>query len=109
VDDHAPKGEGFGIVFLEAMAFGKSVIGPNYGAPTEFIRHGEHGLLVDPGSPEEIAEALIALLIWPDLARRMGKAGREWVRQEFSFERFKERMEHILGKWETKERRNSRK
>jgi ribosomal protein L35 len=39
----------------------------------------------------------------------MGKAGREWVRQEFSFERFKERMEHILGKWETKERRNSRK
>jgi len=96
LDDLAPKGEGFGIVFLEAMAFGKPVIGPNYGAPTEFIRHGEHGLLVNPTSPEEVADALITLLTQPERARRMGEVGRAWVMQEFSYERFKERVKAIL-------------
>ncbi|MEZ8222144.1 Glycosyltransferase involved in cell wall biosynthesis [Candidatus Fervidibacteria bacterium JGI MDM2 JNZ-1-D12] len=97
LDDHAPKGEGFGIVFLEAMAFGKPVVGPNYGAPAEFIRHGEHGLLVDPKSPDEVAEAIITLLTQPERARRMGEAGRAWVMQEFSYERFKERLVEVLG------------
>ncbi|MEM1552871.1 MAG: glycosyltransferase family 4 protein [Candidatus Bathyarchaeia archaeon] len=97
LDDHAPKGEGFGIVFLEAMAFGKPVVGPNYGAPAEFIRHGEHGLLVDPKSPDEVAEAIITLLTQPERARRMGEAGRAWVMQEFSYERFKERVAEVLG------------
>jgi len=97
LDDRSPKGEGFGIVFLEAMAFGKPVIGPNYGAPTEFIRHGEHGLLVNPESPEEVAEALIQLLSSPDLARQMGEAARQWVLQEYSYSRFRERLAKILG------------
>lgn len=97
LDDHAPKGEGFGIVFLEAMAFGKPVVGPNYGAPAEFIRHGEHGLLVDPKSPDEVAEAIITLLTQPERARRMGEAGWAWVMQEFSYERFKERVAEVLG------------
>jgi glycosyltransferase involved in cell wall biosynthesis len=98
LDDEDPKGEGFGIVFLEAMAFGKPVIGPNYGAPTEFIRHGEHGFLVNPDDPNEVAEAIITLLTQPGLAFQMGETARQWVLSEFSYERFKEKLLKILLK-----------
>ncbi len=41
----------------------------------EFIGDGEKGILVEPGSPEAVAEALIRLLTQPDLAWRMGERG----------------------------------
>jgi phosphatidylinositol alpha-1,6-mannosyltransferase len=90
------KGEGFGIVFLEAMAFGKPVIGPNYGAPVELIQHGKSGLLVDPGDPASVAEALLSILTTPDLAREMGKVGSEWVRRRYSYDSFRERLREAL-------------
>jgi glycosyltransferase involved in cell wall biosynthesis len=96
LDAHSPQGEGFGIVFLEAMAHGKPVVGPNAGAPAEFIRSGEHGLLVDPVKPEEVAGALIELLQHPDRARQMGHAAREWVQEQFSYEMFCRRLREIL-------------
>jgi len=96
LDPHAPRGEGFGIVFLEAMAHGKPVVGPNTGAPTEFIHDGEHGLLVDPVNPAQLAEALIELLAHPERSRQMGEAGRQWVGQQYSYEMFRERLRKIL-------------
>ncbi len=65
LDPHAPRGEGFGIVYLEAMARGKPVLGPTTGAPAEFIQPHKHGLLVNPSDSGEIAEALIYLLEKP--------------------------------------------
>lgn len=103
MDDSSPKGEGFGIVFLEAMAFGIPVIGPDRGAPAEFIRHGEHGLLVDPIDPQAVARATIQILKSPAAASRMGEAGRRLVLSEYSFERFKERV-RILMRAETNKR-----
>jgi phosphatidylinositol alpha-1,6-mannosyltransferase len=96
LDRRMPRGEGFGIVFLEAMAHGKPVVGPRVGAPAEFIRSGEHGLLVDPTDSREVAEALIELLEDPARARRMGDAAREWVTREFSFDKFCERLHDAL-------------
>jgi phosphatidylinositol alpha-1,6-mannosyltransferase len=96
IDDSAPKGEGFGISYLEAMAFGRPVIGPRAGAPAEFIRHGENGLLVDPESPEEVAAACVSLLSQRDLARAMGERGRCLVEQEYSFEALVRRLEALL-------------
>lgn len=96
LDKHVPRGEGFGIVFLEAMAHGKPVVGPRVGAPAEFIRSGEHGLLVDSTNSVEVAEVLIELLEDPARARRMGDAGKKWVAQEFSFEKFCERLRDAL-------------
>lgn len=98
LDSRAPRGEGFGIVFLEAMARGKPVLGPNTGAPAEFIHSGEHGLLVDPTKPAEVARALIELLEQPERAQRMGLAGREWVRQQYSYEMFCRRLRETLQK-----------
>jgi phosphatidylinositol alpha-1,6-mannosyltransferase len=96
LDALTPRGEGFGIVFLEAMVRAKPVVGPRIGAPAEFIRSGEHGLLVDPASAAEVANALIELLEDPARAQRMGAAGREWVLREFSFEKFCERLREGL-------------
>ena len=96
LDAHTPRGEGFGIVFLEAMAHGKPVVGPRIGAPAEFIRAGEHGLLVDPANSSEIAGALIELLEDPVRAGRIGEAGRNWVAREFTFDRFCERLRDAL-------------
>lgn len=89
-------GEGFGLVFLEAMAAGLPVVAGNGGAIPEVVRDGETGLLVDPESPEEVAAAIIRLLRDPDLARRLGEAGRRWVREEFSYERFRERLAGLI-------------
>jgi glycosyltransferase involved in cell wall biosynthesis len=96
LDGASAKGEGFGIVYLEAMMRGKPVIGPNYGAPTEFIRHGEHGLLVNPQDPEAVAAAVVELFESPERARRMGEAARAWVRREYSYRRFVERLRALL-------------
>jgi len=97
LDPHVPKGEGFGIVFLEAMAFGKPVIAPDYGAPAELIQHGTHGILVNPENPAAVADAILTLLNNPEMAQRMGQAGKQWVSQNYSYTRFRERLREILA------------
>ncbi|HET9400562.1 MAG TPA: glycosyltransferase family 4 protein [Candidatus Acidoferrales bacterium] len=87
-----PRGEGFGIVYVEALAHGKPVLVANNGAPAEFVRDGEFGLQVNPESAREISEGIAALLTNPERARNMGAAGRAWVASELNFERFCERL-----------------
>ncbi len=78
--------EGFGIVFVEAGACGKPVIGGRSGGPVEVIEDGVTGFLVDPLSTQEIACALTALLQDGNLAVRMGQAGRARVKQHYSYQ-----------------------
>jgi len=78
------------------MAFGNPVIGPNYGAPADLIRHGETGLTVDPEDPAAVAKALLYLLTSPDEAKRMGASASRWVRQEYSFDLFCRRLGDLL-------------
>lgn len=73
--------EGFGIVFLEAMACGKPVVAARAGAVPETVADGECGLLPDPDDPEALARALTALLRDPDLRQEMGEAGRRMVKR----------------------------
>lgn len=58
----AGRGEGFGIVLLEALASGCPVIASRLDASAEAVLHGELGALVDPGNPDELAGAIIAAL-----------------------------------------------
>ncbi len=73
--------EGFGLVVAEAMWKGKPVIGGNVGGIRRQIIHGVSGYRVN--TVEGLAWRLRELLADPEKARRMGKVGREQVRQNF--------------------------
>ena len=91
--------EGFGIVFLEANACKKPVIGGRSGGVKEAIREGETGLLVDPESPRDIADKVISLLKDPAKAGQMGQQGYDWVRKSFSWEGYvKAAYQFLTGK-----------
>jgi phosphatidylinositol alpha-1,6-mannosyltransferase len=68
--------EGFGLVFLEANACGKPVIGGNAGGVPDAVVDGETGLLVDGKSVKAVADAAARILRNPELAERLGEAGR---------------------------------
>lgn len=94
--------EGFPITILEAMAAGKPIVATDVGGCAEAVVHGETGLIVPPEDPEALAEALASLLADPELAGRMGAAGRERVLREFTVDRMVEQhlalYEEILAK-----------
>jgi phosphatidylinositol alpha-1,6-mannosyltransferase len=68
-------GEGFGIVFLEAGLHGLPVVAGGVGGACDAVVHGETGLLVDPTDHVALARALTELLIDPERAARLGRAG----------------------------------
>ena len=78
------EGEGFGRVYVEAALAGKPVVGSTGGGAAEAVLHGRTGLLVDPTSVTEVADALIKLLRDPELAARMGREGRRWADDNFA-------------------------
>jgi len=88
--------EGFGIVFLEAMAFGKPVIAGDHGGAPEIVQDGVTGFSVNPDDREALAGRLIQLLQDEALRTRMGEAGRQRVEEKFTFTRFEERLTSIL-------------
>lgn len=67
--------EGFGIVFLEAMAYGLPIAAAGVAAVPEVAPHGETSLLTAPGDAEALAASLVRLLTDDALARRLGSAG----------------------------------
>jgi phosphatidylinositol alpha-1,6-mannosyltransferase len=89
-------GEGFGIVFLEAMAFGLPVIGAAAGGVTDIVTDGVNGLLVPGKDPAALVRALNQLLSDPDLRSSLGKRGAEIVRKKYRFRGFERALEAIL-------------
>ena len=87
--------EGFGIVFLEANACGKPVIGGRSGGTADAIADGESGYLVDPKDSAAVARATIGLLTDTSLALRMGSAGRRRAEASFSWERASRQVQSI--------------
>ncbi|HYO78600.1 MAG TPA: glycosyltransferase family 4 protein, partial [Thermoanaerobaculia bacterium] len=84
------RGEGFGFVFLEAMACGVPVIGSKADGGREALRDGELGLLVDPTNPAELRAAILETL---QCGERRVPPGLDY----FSFDRFVERSRAIVA------------
>jgi phosphatidylinositol alpha-1,6-mannosyltransferase len=93
--------EGFGLVFLEANACGKAVIGGRAGGAVEAVREGENGLLVDGGNPADIATAILRLLDDSELRQRLEQRGLATARAsslETSAQRFYALCQRLLAK-----------
>jgi glycosyltransferase involved in cell wall biosynthesis len=91
--------ESFGIVYLEAWARGKPVIGARSGAVSNVIYDGVDGLLVEFGDVAGLADAISKLLNHPVLASEMGHRGREKVCQRYTWERQYARLCTAVEKW----------
>jgi glycosyltransferase involved in cell wall biosynthesis len=78
--------EGFGVVCAEAMAHGRPVVATCVGGLRDLVVDGETGLVVPPRDPAALRAALERLLADRELRARLGAAGRERIRERFSWE-----------------------
>ena len=90
------RGEGFGLVYLEAMACGKPVIGGAHGGAPEVIEDGKTGYLVPHGDAAQLATAMETLLGDSALREEMGRRGKQRVENEFRFSVFAKSLRKIL-------------
>lgn len=78
--------DSFGIVYLEAWAYGKPVIGARAGGVPDVIDEGKDGLLVEFGDESGLAEAIDRLLKQPARAQEMGQRGRAKVESSYTWD-----------------------
>lgn len=90
------RGEGFGFVYLEAMARSKPVIGGAHGGAPEVILDGKTGYVVQHGDVAQLAASIDTLLANPELAKQMGARGRERVEKEYRFNVFAQGFKKLL-------------
>jgi phosphatidyl-myo-inositol dimannoside synthase len=88
--------EGLGIVYLEASASGVPVVAGRSGGAPESVQEGRTGFVVDGGSIDQIADAVSRILEDPDLAARMGAAGRQWILERWRWQTHAARLATLL-------------
>ena len=89
--------EGLGIVFLEGSATGLPVIVGDSGGAVDAVINGETGFLVDGTNTAEIADRIAYLFANPDVAKKMGEAGRNWVTQEWTWDQNFKKLDGLLS------------
>jgi glycosyltransferase involved in cell wall biosynthesis len=86
------------ISVMEASALARPVIGADIGGIPELIRAGETGFLFKSGDVESLVDTLTKVQRLPSSQlQRMGAAGREWMRAEFSPAAYRDRMLELYG------------
>lgn len=90
------RGEGFGLVYIEAMRQGLPVIASIHDAAPEVNLEGVTGYNVDLDKPDELPERIVYLLKNPDEAAILGRNGRQRWREHFNYSAFKRRFLPIL-------------
>jgi glycosyltransferase involved in cell wall biosynthesis len=90
--------EGFGQVYIEAMACGCPVVASTAGGAPEAVVQGETGLLVPPNDVAATAEALDQILSDTEFRRRLSHHGRQRIDEYFAMDRFVHRVEAVYEK-----------
>ena len=92
------KKEGFGIVYLEALACGKPVLGGNQDGAVDALCHGKLGALVNPDDVDEIGRTIIQILqgTYPNLLMYQPESLRQQVIDTFGFEQFQKTLAGYL-------------
>lgn len=88
--------EGFPYSILEAMRSGCAIVATSVGGIPEAIRNNQEGLLVNPGSSEEIANAIMQLIINEPLRKQLGQQARERFLKSFTLREMEIRLEAIV-------------
>ena len=93
------KREGFGIVYLEALACGKPVLGGNQDGAVDALCHGKLGALVNPDDVDEIARTIIQILqgTYPHPLMYQPESLRQQVIDTFGFEQFQKTLAGYLS------------
>ena len=89
--------EGVSLTLLEAMACGLPVVATRVGGTPEVVADGETGLLVPPGSPVELAQAILKLLQEPERGRQMGVKARQRIEDIFDIRRMVAKYEALYA------------
>lgn len=89
-------GEGFGLVFLEAMAFAKPVVAAKAGGATDTVENEVNGLLVPPHDPGQLAQALARLFLDDTLRAELGRRGLDKIHSQYSFRAFRSALDVIV-------------
>lgn len=94
--------ESYGKVNLEAMACGVPVVSTNKGGPSETVKDGETGYLIEAGDVDGFAQAVLSLLQNPQQRAQLGKQARAWVEEHFSakqmVKQYEETFERLLAR-----------
>ena len=90
------RGEGFGLVYADAMRHRLPVIASAHDAGAEVVDHGVTGFCVDLQDPSDLPQRLIELLTSPPQAEAMGQAGQRRWQEHFRFSAFRTRFERVL-------------
>ncbi|MDA7980578.1 MAG: glycosyltransferase [Pirellulales bacterium] len=84
------------VTILEALAAGRPFVAPNVGSIAETLLDGRNGYIAPPGDEATMSNHIVQLLNAPELANRLGAAGRERVVKHFSLERMVESYEDLI-------------
>jgi glycosyltransferase involved in cell wall biosynthesis len=91
--------ESFGLMYLEAMRYGKPCIGTTAGGIPEVVVHGETGLLIAPDDKEGLRDAIEKLVADDDLRTLLGENGRRRYQEHFTTAKFAEGFESLVRGW----------
>lgn len=91
------KGEGFGLVYLEAMAYGVPIIASPEGGVPEVVEHEKTGLMVPYGDVRQLASSIQRLRSDDQLRQNMQLNSKRIVEERFSFDRFRCDLIRVLG------------
>lgn len=89
------RAEIFGLVLVEAMATGKSVIASNLPGVRTVVDEGKNGLLVEPGNIDDLTSKMQYLVANESIRERFGKEARKKVEDKYSWDKIGEKLEKV--------------